>query len=42
VPAFAAGTSFDGLRITRQQLQRFDEDVLLTGYVRDPWAAVEA
>jgi diaminohydroxyphosphoribosylaminopyrimidine deaminase/5-amino-6-(5-phosphoribosylamino)uracil reductase len=42
VPAFAAGTSFDGLRLTRQHLQRFDEDVLLTGYVRDPWAAVEA
>jgi diaminohydroxyphosphoribosylaminopyrimidine deaminase/5-amino-6-(5-phosphoribosylamino)uracil reductase len=41
VPSFAAGTSFDGLRITRQHLQRFDEDVLLTGYVRDPWTAVE-
>lgn len=42
VPAFAAGTPLEAIRFARPSFERFGDDVLFTGYVRDPWAAVGA
>ncbi len=42
VPAFAAGTPLDTIRFARPSFERFGEDALFTGYVRDPWAGVGA
>ncbi len=42
VPAFAAGSAFEGVLFTRPHVQHYDGDMLFTGYIRDPWPVVEA
>jgi diaminohydroxyphosphoribosylaminopyrimidine deaminase/5-amino-6-(5-phosphoribosylamino)uracil reductase len=40
VPSFAAGVASETMHFTRTSFERFDNDVLFTGYLRDPWAAL--
>jgi diaminohydroxyphosphoribosylaminopyrimidine deaminase/5-amino-6-(5-phosphoribosylamino)uracil reductase len=40
VPSFAAGIASETMRFTRTHIERFNNDVLFTGYLHDPWAAL--